>query len=105
MSEIKKDTEQNQQSENRGSRFRGNQSGGRGEYRGRGRFAPRYRESIDFQTIEINYKKPDVLRNFVTEQGKILPRRITRVSAKIQRKIVREIKKARILALLPFENK
>ena len=42
------------------------------------------------------------LRKFITDQGKIIPAHVTGVSAKYQRMITKEIKKARILALLPF---
>ena len=50
----------------------------------------------------INYKEYKFLRKFITEQGKIIPAHVTGVSAKYQRLITTEIKKARILALLPF---
>ena len=49
----------------------------------------------------IDYKDADFLTQFVNEQGKILPRRITGVSAKMHRKITREIKRARTCNLLP----
>jgi len=51
---------------------------------------------------KINYKEYKFLRKFLTEQGKIIPAHVTGVSAKYQRMITREIKKARLLALLPF---
>lgn len=50
----------------------------------------------------IDYKDAKLLRRFVTERGKILPRRITGVSAKYQRMLTTAIKRARIIALLPF---
>tara|TARA_Y100001960_G_C14392625_1_gene689455 strand:- start:391 stop:624 length:234 start_codon:yes stop_codon:yes gene_type:complete len=53
---------------------------------------------------KINYKEYKFLRKFITEQGKIIPAHVTGVSAKYQRLITAEIKKARILALLPFVN-
>ena len=57
----------------------------------------------DSKLIEkINYKEFKFLKNFITDQGKIIPAHVTGVSAKYQRMITREIKKARILALLPF---
>lgn len=52
----------------------------------------------------IDYKDPDFLLNFVNEQGKILPRRITGTSQKYQRRLAKAIKRARHLALLPFET-
>ena len=51
---------------------------------------------------KINYKEYKFLWKFTTDQGKIIPAHVTGVSAKYQRMITREIKKARILALLPF---
>ena len=51
---------------------------------------------------KINYKEHKFLKKFITEQGKIIPAHVTGVSAKYQRLITKEIKKARILALLPF---
>ena len=52
----------------------------------------------------IDYKDVDLLRKFVTERGKILPRRITGLTAKQQRDLTQSIKRARLLALLPFIN-
>ena len=51
----------------------------------------------------IDYKDPDYLLKFVNEQGKILPRRLTGTSLKYQRKVSVAIKRARHLALLPFQ--
>ena len=50
----------------------------------------------------IDYKDPEFLKKFLNDQGKILPRRITGTCAKHQRQLVREIKKARSISLLPF---
>lgn len=55
--------------------------------------------SLD-QTID--YKDIDLLKIFITEQGKILPRRATGVTVQQQRRIAKAIKRARILSLLPF---
>ena len=52
-------------------------------------------EHIDFIDV-------DLLKRFITERGKILPRRITGTSAKYQRKLAIAIKRARHMALLPF---
>ncbi len=52
----------------------------------------------------IDYKDVDLLRKFITERGKILPRRITGLTAKQQRSLTVAIKRARIVALLPFLN-
>ena len=50
----------------------------------------------------IDYKDPDFLLQFVNEQGKVLPRRITGNSLKYQRKVARAIKRSRHLAMLPY---
>jgi small subunit ribosomal protein S18 len=51
---------------------------------------------------QIDYKDIDLLKLFITEQGKILPRRATGITVQQQRKIAKAIKRARILSLLPF---
>ena len=53
----------------------------------------------------IDYKDVDLLRKFITERGKILPRRITGLTAKQQRDLTSAIKRARTLALLPYVNR
>mgnify|MGYP001159371029 CR=1 FL=1 len=50
----------------------------------------------------IDYKNTELLLRFLNEQGKILPRRITGITAKQQRQLARAIKRARHLALIPF---
>jgi len=54
------------------------------------------------QKLKIDYKDADTLRRFITERGKILPRRITGTCAKHQRALALAIKQARNIALLPF---
>jgi small subunit ribosomal protein S18 len=51
---------------------------------------------------DVDYKNPTLLEKFTSEGGRILPSRITNVCAKKQRQLKRAIKRARILALLPF---
>ena len=51
---------------------------------------------------KIDYKDIDLLKLFITEQGKILPRRATGVTVQQQRQLAKAIKRARILSLLPF---
>ena len=51
---------------------------------------------------KIDYKNPQVLRSFVTDRGKMIPRRISGASARQQRTISTAIRRARMLALLPF---
>jgi small subunit ribosomal protein S18 len=54
------------------------------------------------KTIVIDYKDPKLLRSFLSETGKILPRRITGNTARQQREIAVAVKRARHLALLPY---
>lgn len=53
----------------------------------------------------INYKDVDTLKKFITERGKIIPRRITGVSAYYQRQLAQAIKQSRHMAFLPFVAK
>jgi small subunit ribosomal protein S18 len=55
-------------------------------------------EKIDY----IDYKDVKLLQSFIAENGKIMPRRLTGVTAQQQRKLVEAIKRARTIALLPF---
>ena len=59
------------------------------------------RKRLDLEIYQITYQNPGVLAKFTTETGKILPRKVTGVSAKMHRKITREIKRARAVSLLP----
>ena len=54
------------------------------------------------ESICIDYKDPKLLKHFITERGKIMPRRMTGTCANHQRKLREEIKKARHIAFLPF---
>jgi small subunit ribosomal protein S18 len=65
----------------------------------------RKRSSPLKESAEINYKETELLRKFITERGKILPRRLTGLTAKQQRSITKAIKHARVVGLLPFLNK
>ena len=55
-----------------------------------------------FAKMEIDYKDVKLLRKFISERGKIMPRRLTGTSSKNQRKLATAIKRARIIGLLPF---
>ena len=55
--------------------------------------------------VNIDYKDADALKGFISENGKILSSRYTRLNAKEQRKLTKAIKKARLLGLLPFTDK
>ncbi|MDU5504678.1 MAG: 30S ribosomal protein S18, partial [Anaerococcus vaginalis] len=50
------------------------------------------------------YKDIETLKRFISDRGKILPRRVTGLNAKHQREITRAIKRARQVALLPYED-
>jgi len=52
----------------------------------------------------IDYKDPSFLKQFINDQGKILPRRITGTSLKYQKKVAQAIKRARHLGLLPYST-
>lgn len=54
------------------------------------------------KVAHIDFKDVDLLKKFVTERGKILPRRVTGTSAKWQRRLAVAIKRARHMALLPY---
>ena len=54
---------------------------------------------------KIDYKDTRLLQRYISERGKIVPSRITAVSAKKQRELARAIKRARFLALLPYAVK
>ncbi len=77
----------------------GGRSGGGGGRRGR-------RKVDYFQSSNTvpNYKEVDTLQRFMTDRAKIRPRRQTGLSAKNQRKLAREIKRARHLALIPYTD-
>ena len=61
--------------------------------------APAFVASPDFR---FDYKDPQQLRHFITDRGKIVPRRISGLTARQQRDLTRAIKRARNLALLPY---
>jgi small subunit ribosomal protein S18 len=61
--------------------------------------------SLNLDDIEhINYKDIEYLDNFISVYGKILPRRITGLNSKQQKRIAKLIKRARIASFLPFIN-
>lgn len=74
----------------------------------RGDWRPRRKKRCPFTTAgmrDIDYKDVETLKKFITDRGKILPRRITGVSAWHQRHLAKAIKQARHMALLPFVAK
>ncbi len=54
------------------------------------------------KSLVIDYKETKILKNFITERGKIIPRRIYGTCAKHQRQLTEAIKRARQIALLPY---
>lgn len=86
----------------RGGKDRNGDGGmdGDGPFRRRGR--RRVCRFCADKDVVIDYKDPQALRYFVTERGKIVPRRISGACAKHQRAVNTAIKRARIIALLPF---
>jgi small subunit ribosomal protein S18 len=73
--------------------------GGKG---GRGGIGGKRKLLSDEIVAKIDYKNPQILRSFVTDRGKMIPRRISGASARQQRVISTAIRRARMLALLPF---
>lgn len=73
--------------------------------RGAGRFGPRRAKICNFcadKVKHVDYKDPDLLRRYLTDRGKIRPRRQTGTCAKHQRSLRTAVIRARHLALLPF---
>ena len=82
--------------------------GGPGGPGGRPRFRSFYRRKVCkfcVRKVGISFRDADALRRFITDRGKILPRRITGTCPKHQRALSKAIKQARVLALLPFVEK
>lgn len=90
---------------------RGDRGGDRGFDRGgddgdKRRQPRRYRRKVlDTRNLVLDYKSAETLERFISRTGKILPRRMTGATAKIQRKIAREIRIARNVGLLPFARR
>ena len=81
----------------------GGDMGGDDEKRGKGGFARRRvcRFCAD-KALKVDFKDQATLKYFVTERGKIIPRRISGCCSKHQRQIARSVKQARGIALIPF---
>jgi len=62
----------------------------------------RYCKFCEKRIDKIDYKEVDLLKYFITDRGKIIPRRISGTCARHQRQLTTAVKRARILALLPF---
>jgi small subunit ribosomal protein S18 len=59
------------------------------------------RRRVDIPVEKIDYTNPELLARFTTESGKLIPRRVTGLPAWLHRKVVREVKRARAVNLLP----
>jgi small subunit ribosomal protein S18 len=81
----------------------GDEKGRRGKGGGKRSFARRKvcRFCAD-RNVSIDYKDPQTLKYFITDRGKIVPRRISGNCAKHQRKVSLAVKRARMIALMPF---
>lgn len=60
---------------------------------------------LDTRNLNLDYKDSETLERFISKTGKILPRRMTGATAKIQRKIAKEIKCSRMVQLVPFSRR
>jgi small subunit ribosomal protein S18 len=56
------------------------------------------------KNLVIDYKNPQLLKNFLTDRGKVVPARISGLTARQQRQLTKAIKRARMLALLPYTS-
>jgi small subunit ribosomal protein S18 len=81
--------------------YDGQQGQGGGRYFSK----PKFCQFCADKTLTIDYKKVDLLRKFVTEEGTIRPRRQTGTCARHQRTVAAAVKQARQIALLPFTGK
>ncbi len=83
-----------------------NTSGGEGGGGDRKYFAkPKFCQFCADKTLTIDYKKTDLLRKYITEEGSIRPRRQTGACARHQRAVAAAVKQARQVALLPFKGR
>lgn len=62
-------------------------------------------QALSVKTKDIDYKNYNLLKEFLSDRAKILPRKYSGLSAKQQRKLSAEVKRARFLGLLPFKAK
>jgi small subunit ribosomal protein S18 len=84
---------------------RNNRSSGPGGSERRFYSRPKFCQFCSDKELSIDYKKVDLLKRYITDDGKIRPRRQTGACAKHQREVAAAIKRARHIALLPFTGK
>jgi small subunit ribosomal protein S18 len=82
------------------TRQNGNSNGNGGQGRSKRRLSDFFIQN----KVAIDYRNTDILRRFVSPEGKILPSRRTGLTSKNQRKITRAVKAARMIAFLPYAS-
>ena len=82
-----------------------NADGGNRRFRREATQAPMRGSGRGLDTLELDYKKPETLKPYLDDFGRIRPRRQTRLDATAQRRLAREVKRARHIAFLPFVDK
>lgn len=85
-------------------RYERSERGDRGDRGERGDKGKKSRFNFSEKELVIDYKNPQLLKNFLTDRGKIIPARISGLTARQQRSLTKAIKRARMLALLPFTS-
>ena len=84
--------------------FRDRDRGDRGDRGGRGESRRKRFAMVGDKDLVLDYKNPQLLKNFLSDRGKIVPARISGLSARQQRQLTKAIKRARMLALLPYTS-
>ena len=85
--------------------YAGQEEGGDRPYQRNMRFKRKVCRFCHDKNAQIDYKDLKMVEQFITDRGKILPRRVTGTCAKHQRGVAQAIKRARIIALIPFVEK
>ena len=98
---IDTDALEGRESEGRGRGERGDKKGEKGA-RKRGFARRKVCRFCADKNVAIDYKDPQTLKYFITDRGKIIPRRISGNCASHQRKVSTAVKRARMIALMPF---
>jgi len=88
-----------------GKKSYNNQDEGGDRYQRNARFKRKVCRFCNDKNARIDYKDVKMVEQFITDRGKILPRRVTGICAKHQRGVALAIKRARIIALIPFVEK
>ena len=101
MGDRDRDRDRDRDGKSNGEGFDDDGKGGRG---GRNRRRRKMCRFCADDAVAIDYKNPQMLKYFVTDRGKMIPRRISGNCAKHQRKLAIAIKRARHIALLPYSG-